>query len=337
MLIQTKMEQKLKFISNMKKLLIPVLTFALLTSCSQGITLIESNLFYFDTAVNIKLYEGDKDDVQEIEKIIKYYDQVSDNYNERSGVTISSITKDNIAVDEKLYTLLKTSVDVQKEGATYFNPLCGSLAKKWKESLAKKEVVEKRTIESELNKINNTTLTFTSDYQVAKEGEAEIDLGGIVKGYALDDVSAYLNEKGYKKYLINAGNSSILLGNKDTNDGLFTVKINDLDNSYLKLKDCFISTSSVSVQGVDIEDQLTKEVTTYSHIINPVTGSAINENDAVIVISDKGYLGDALSTSMMMNSIEEIKEIELTRNVKTIVIKDRKVTYSHKDITIYNG
>ena len=54
--------------------------------------------------------------------------------------------------------------------------------------------------------------------------------------------------------------------------------------------------------------------------------------DSVIVISDEGYLGDALSTSMMMNTLDEIKEIETSQNVKTIVIKDGQILYSHSDI-----
>ena len=122
-----------------------------------------------------------------------------------------------------------------------------------------------------------------------------------------------------------------MLGKKNTNDGYFTVKISDLDNTFIKLKDCFISTSSKSVQGVKIGD------ITYSHIINPVDGSAINKNDAVIVVSSSGTLGDALSTSMMMNSVEEIKEIEKNQNVKTIVIKDKKVIYCNEGLNLFHG
>ena len=176
--------------------------------------------------------------------------------------------------------------------------------------------------------MNSSQVLFKDNNVIQKIGDAEIDLGGIAKGYALDKAYEYLKEKEIKNYLINAGNSSILLGEKNTDDGYFTVGLNDIENAYLKLKDCVISTSSKSVQGVKIGD------ITYSHIINPVDGSAINENDAVIVISDKGYLGDALSTSMMMNSIDEIKAIEQIQNVKTIVIKNNNIIYKNADIEV---
>ena len=73
----------------------------------------------------------------------------------------------------------------------------------------------------------------------------------------------------------------------------------------------------------------------YSHIINPVNGSAINENDAVIVISDSGYYGDAMSTSMMMNTVEEIIELEIEHDIKTIVIKDGNIVYKNEEIEVY--
>ena len=78
---------------------------------------------------------------------------------------------------------------------------------------------------------------------------------------------------------------------------------------------------------------------TYSHIVNPLTGSAISLYDTVIVVSyagnyGNGALGDALSTSFMMSSLEEIKEAETNYGVKAIVIKDDTVIYKNADIEL---
>ncbi|MBO4286079.1 MAG: FAD:protein FMN transferase [Bacilli bacterium] len=278
-----------------------------------------------------KLYEGEQSNLDDIKDIFLYYDKVSDNYKNRDGITITKIGRDPITVEPQLYDLLKTSVEVKDSGATYFNPLVGRLSKKWKESLEKNEVLSDEIITAELDIINHSSLHFEDNNTVYKTGDAEIDLGGIVKGYALDKVSDYLKSQNIEKYLINAGFSSILLGKKDTDDGYFTVKISDLNNTYIKLKDCVVSTSSKSVQGVKIGD------VTYSHIINPINGSAINMNDAVIVVSSSGALGDALSTSMMMNTVEEIKSIETSQNVQCIVVKDKQVIYCNEGLELYRG
>ena len=116
------------------------------------------------------------------------------------------------------------------------------------------------------------------------------------------------------------------MGEKNSKDGLFNVGLRDVDGAYLRLKNCFVSTSSISEQNYVIDG------VTYSHIVNPHTGSAISVNDAVVVVSNNGTQGDAFSTSMMFDSIETIEGLENSMNLKTIIIKDNKIVHKHKDI-----
>ena len=313
------------------KIILPFIAVLSLTSCSKN-EMVTDRFFCFDTYVEIRLYNNDENAVKELKNIFTLYDKLSDNYQRRDLTNIYSINQTNSEelVDENLYKLLETSIDVRNKGATYFNPLCGSLAKKWKNALNNQQILDELTINQELEKMNNSSINLSGSNYIQRDGEAEIDLGGIVKGYVLDEAKEYLDGLNYKQYIINAGNSSILLGEKNTKDGLFNIKINDIENGYLKLKDCVVSTSSKSVQGVTING------VTYSHIINPINGSAINENDAVIVISDCGYYGDAMSTSMMMNTIDEIKDLEIKHNIKTIVIKNGNIAYKNDEIEVYH-
>ena len=117
-----------------------------------------------------------------------------------------------------------------------------------------------------------------------------------------------------------AGNSSLLLGEKASDNGYFSVGIKELNNVYFDAKNCVISTSGNTEQG--------------KHIVNPFTGQLANQYDMVIVISEEGALGDALSTSMMMNTIDEIKELETSLNVKTIVIKNKSILYKNSGIGV---
>ena len=315
----------------MKKIafLFPLLAIAL-TSCSTNNTLIESKVFCFDTLVDVKLYEGNKENTKEIEKILNHISNITDNYELKAnnGVYAINQTNEDITVDEELYELIQDSLDMAANGVDNFSSLCGSLSKKWKESLAKKEILSETVINEELNKINNTSLTLKDNNVIQRTGEAEIDLGAVAKGYALDLVNNYLQENNINSYLINAGSSSIALGEKTTKDGLFTIGLKEVKNAYIKAKNCFVSTSSIYEQGVTIDG------VTYSHIVNPKTGSAINENDGVIVLSSNGCFGDAMSTSLMNNTVEEIKVIEEENDIKTIVIKNNKIVYSHKDIEV---
>ena len=326
--IQMRMAPKLRYICDMKyKKLLLLVSLVPLVSCSKTM---ESRVFYFDTLVTIKLYQGEQSDVGHIKEILKDVDQLADMYYPRAETNVYTINHTNevVTVSERLYNMLYYAYDAHLNGATYYNPLCGSLSELWKTSLANKQVPSDEDIANEVSKIAASDLIFTDGDKVQRVGDATIDLGGVAKGYALDLVKDYLINTNIKQYLIDAGNSSILLGRKNTDSGYFNIGIGGI-NSYLKLKNCVVSTSSTSVQGVTIDE------VTYSHIVNPVTGSAINNYDAVLVVSDSAFLGDALSTSMMMNTIEEIREIEEAQNVKTVVYKDGEKVYSHPDLKLY--
>ena len=295
-----------------------------LASCSKNEEpIFEKKVFCFDTMMEIKLYEGTEEDVNKIEEIFLRLDKLSDNYQARDITNVYTLnqTNNDVQVSSDLYDLLTVSYLASNKDAKYFNPMCGSLSKLWKESLKNQQIPAESLITEEVNKIKNSSILLKNDNVIQRLGEAEIDLGAIAKGYALDEVKKYLDSKNLNKYLINGGYSSILLGEKNSDDGYYSVGIKDLDNYSLNLKKCFVSTSGVSEQGVKIGE------TTYSHIVNPYTGSAINNFDAIVVISDCGYLGDALSTSLMMSSIDEIKQVEASCGVKVIAIKDSAIVY----------
>lgn len=300
-----------------------------LTSCS-GKTL-SRNSFYFDTYIDSKLFEGSEQDLDKLNDIYSKIDKLTDNFKPRDINNIYTInnTNEEVEINSQLYELLELSFSTNLSELIYFNPLCGSLSKAWKSSLEKNEVLSPQIISEELAKISSSSLEFLGENKVKKIGEAEIDLGAVAKGYVLDKAKEYFDTKNYKNYLIDAGSSSILLGEKSGGED-FKIKISDLDNCYLNLKNCFVSTSSFLKQKVEINGK------NYSHIINPINGSALNENDVVIVISNKGYLGDILSTAFINESLDSIKELEKTFDVKTIVIKDKTIIYKNVDVEVTN-
>ncbi len=331
------MALKLKSIFNMKRFL-SLLPIIALTSCVSNTLVLDSEIFCFGgVPVDITLNQGNKGDVKELENITYSIDALSDNYLARDINNVYTLNHTNNAVtaNESLYDLIQKANNAKDyDSGIYFNPLCGSLSKAWKESLSENKVLSNEVIEEELTKLDNSNLEFLDNNQIKRNGESEIDLGGIAKGYTLDIAKEYLVNRNIKNYLINAGRSSLLIGEKvNTSNGLFRVGLpkEEYPNHHIKVKNCFVSTSGTAEQGRVIEG------VKYSHIVNPITGSAINNYDAVIVISDVGYLGDVLSTSMMMCTIDQIKQIETDKNVKVIVIKDHKIEYKNSSIEVYRN
>ena len=301
----------------------------LLTSCSSPM---KDSFLCFDTTISYTVYGMNHDETAFINIVCRDLDKLFDSYHARDILNVYSInqTNDEVEIGEgSLYDILEKSLQVQSMGATYFNPLCGSLSNLWKNALDNNQVLSQETINVELTKINSSSLLLKDGTKVQRVGEAEIDLCGIAKGYALDVIKRYLDGQEFTRYIVNAGSSSILLGEKNTKDGLYNIGIKDIKNAYFKAKNCFVSTSGIREQLTIIDG------VKYSHIVNPVTGSVVPKHDTVIVITDSGFYGDALSTSMMMNTVEEIQQIEIDHNVKAIVIDDNQITYKNSEIEVY--
>ena len=330
----------------MKKIarFLPLFLVASLSACDIAHKYPIDTIFCFDTVITVKTTEYNglmySVHVQEATcNILKEIDAIADAYKKRDVTCIYDLnsTNEKIEINNQLYRLLNLALQVKQE-TPYFNPFIGSLSNKWKESLAKKEQLDDSIIQEELLKMNNTSLhlekTDDNRYYAQRVGDGLIDVGAIAKGFALDECEKYLHDKAEPdyEYMIDAGNSSILLG-RNKGGTNFNVKIKDLSTpTYLYLKECFIATSGTSEQGVEIDG------TTYSHIISPLTGSAINNYDAVIVISDLkenyGFVTDALSTVFMMSTLEEVKELEKSAGVSVILIKDDNIVYSSESLKL---
>ena len=338
----------------MKRLLkiSPLLLVASLSACTTYRNVNGVQPFLFGTFVSYEMkiengFGGEKT-INDLINILKKFDELSDfKQREETNVFTLNNTNEKVEISEEFYYLLEKANNL-KETLRYFNPLIGSLSKKWKESLnldedpdKKAAVLDDEIIQEELAKIKSTTLTIEKDeetnkYYAQRVGEALLDFGAIAKGYVLDRCQLYLNNHigDTEEYLINAGNSSVLLGkNLERKNGQYVIEIPD-QNPIVKLEvsNAFISTSGVSRQSVVIDNK------TYSHIINAETGSAISNYDLVSVIASNTYgngaLGDALSTSLMMSTREEIKQAEEQFGVSVIAIKDGNIFYKSDDITL---
>ena len=327
--------------------LLPLALVVLLSSCSMSTPVPSKTLFLFDTAVTISSKDATEEDFNELTKILGRYDAVSDNFKARDVFNVYSWkdTEEEVycgheegqAPIELLYMVYAVQ-QARLADARHLDIRLGSLINKWKEAEKKGEVLSESVINEELEKRNASSYMCsynkdTDSGYIQQYGVEAFDFGAVAKGRALDACKAYLDTREeVKDYIIDAGSSSILLGkssrNKDANNISYRIKIKDLNNSSFLAHDCFVSTSGTSEQGITING------VRYSHIINPHDGNAVTNYDTIIVISDNGAFGDIYSTSMMFNTIEEIKQIEQNQNFKTIVIKDKRVVYKNQGINI---
>lgn len=182
-----------------------------------------------------------------------------------------------------------------------------------------------------------------------KNEKQEIDVGGIAKGYAADEVRDIMIKNKIKSALINLGGNIFVIGTKDDGNA-WTVGI----QNPFKRRGEFALTISVINKSVvtsgSYERYFEAGGKTYHHIINPSTGYP-SESDIVsaTIISDNSIDGDGLSTGVYimgvfkaMRLIEEIKGLDaifITKNKEVYVTSglSGKVTLTNNEFVYKNS
>ena len=139
-----------------------------------------------------------------------------------------------------------------------------------------------------------------ADYSVAVKADGvRIDLGGIGKGYAVDQMAALLREWSIKAALIHGGQSSVIAVGAPPQREAWTLSLCDPDNEAVSLGKIGIRDQAVSSSGVS---------PTYLHVIDPRTGVAVTANDNAWAVLPSGTIADALATAFLVMSPQEVEQ-----------------------------
>ncbi len=124
----------------------------------------------------------------------------------------------------------------------------------------------------------------------------EIDLGGIAKGYALDETARIIKEHGITNALLHGGTSTVFgIGNSyDGPPWRIGVQDGDTVLGTIELQDCALSVSAASGK------YFTHGERTYSHVLDPRTGQTVSKAAVSAVVSSTATKCDALSTAALV-------------------------------------
>jgi thiamine biosynthesis lipoprotein len=323
------------------------ISFATLTSCNfikaNKTNYMSINIMVFDTMVDIKINNKyPNTHLKNIADIYRKIDRYADNFRSYDGMSVYDLNVEReIPSSDILKSLIQASIELKEKTNGYFNPFIGRLADKWKEivkdikdfednKLSKDDINSKlelmnSSIDSELEIMNNSYIEFSDD-KIKIVGDANLDLGGIAKGYATELAHQYLIDNEIDDYLIDAGNSNILLGNRDKgyNVGL-SKPYSDSYYKSLNLTDKSIGTSSPKYQGSEFNDFR------YHHLISPYTGLPVNNYSSVTVICDNSTYADVFSTAIFTMDIDTAKEFAKDNNIGILLCSDNEIIYEKVD------
>ncbi|MCL6218128.1 FAD:protein FMN transferase [Zunongwangia pacifica] len=270
------------------------------------------------TSYHIKIFTG-KEDLQ-IEKgldsIFQVINQSMSTYWEESDISLINHGVDSIKVDENFKKVFKGSEKIYKETDGYFDPTVGNLVNAYGFGPDKSpEALNAATIDSLLQYVGLDKLKLTAEGRIKKENpQIYLDFNAIAKGYTIDVIAGYFENKGIYNYLIELGGELVSKGEHITKQKPFIVAIDDPlqeegERTYqatLKLKNRAMATSG-NYRKFRI-DSITGE--RFVHTINPLTGKPERSNLlSASVLADNCMLADGYATAFMALGLEKAKEL----------------------------
>jgi thiamine biosynthesis lipoprotein len=154
-----------------------------------------------------------------------------------------------------------------------------------------------------------------------------VDLGGIAKGYAVDQAMAVLRRGGVTRAMVNAGGDTLIVGDRFGKPWVVGIRDpNNRDQVVLRLP---LSDTAISTSG-DYERFFDEGGVRYHHIIDPKTGDSARLLRSATILAPTSVRADGLSTAVFVMGAERgLAMINKLDDVDAVVVTpDGKVLYS---------
>lgn len=182
-----------------------------------------------------------------------------------------------------------------------YDPTLGTLTHLWRETKKAAELPSVATIDQALALSGWELIEVqlqTQQIRKLKEG-VRLDLGGLAKGYAADQMLEVLEKYSLRKALIVIG-GDVRCGQAPPNKEGWTIGLKDYRgelSEVITVADCAVSTSGDLQQFVEIEGRR------YSHVLDPTTGLGMADSLLATVVAQNGLMADPLATAACVNPV----------------------------------
>jgi thiamine biosynthesis lipoprotein len=222
-----------------------------------------------------------------------------------------------VAVSEEMFELLARSIEFSKlsEGAfdiTFASVGCMFDYRKGIKPTAEEIAAALPGIDYRHIRLDRRrcTIEFARD-------DVRIDLGGIAKGYAVDNCVALLKSRGVKEALVSAGGDSRVLGDKRGRPwmiGIRDPRHKDAVVAMIPLVDAAISTSG------DYERYFEADGVRYHHILDPRTGLSATGARSVSIVGPDATTTEGISKSVFVMGLERgIRFVESLAGIDAVI------------------
>jgi thiamine biosynthesis lipoprotein len=163
-----------------------------------------------------------------------------------------------------------------------------------------------------------------------------LDLGGIAKGFAVDNALQALLSQGVSRAIVNAGGDLFAMGTAPS-ETPWLVDIQHPSIAERTLATMRVHNRSVATSG-DYEKFFEQDGKRYCHLIDPRSGYPVQDIASVTVLADTTMRADALSTAAFILGPEKgFALLEQLPDVEGVIVVRRNTTPDALDIRVSRG
>ena len=227
-----------------------------------------------------------------------------------------------VKISSDLFRVLSVAQNLAVRSHGAFDVTAGPVIRLWRGARRQRALPEADRIAAALDLTGFRWLTLDAKQQTAQLAKPGmlLDVGGIAKGYAADEVLKTLKRAGIEQALVALG-GDIAVSNPPPGRKGWTVEIASLNlPGAPKPRTLLLHNAAVSTSG-DAEQFVELGGIRYSHIIDPRTGKALTGRRSVTVVAANGIDSDAFATAVsVMDPQKGLKLIDATRGTTALIV-----------------
>jgi thiamine biosynthesis lipoprotein len=269
------------------------------------------------TFISVKL---NKDDIKHSKKVFEIFKDIESSISSYdTNSVVHNLNKNKTArLDEHTYQAFEISKELYKQTNSYFDISIGTITKDYfqfgeNEFIPHKDLMQKARVGFNKLSYNQNMARLRYDMKV--------DLGGMGKGYALDEAIAYLKANGVKSAVVSASGDIRCLSSckVEINNPNLQKPLVSFKTIY---KDLGISTSGTYNRYAKVEKN--------NHLINPKSNKSQTTFTSITLISNiPNAMLDGYATALSVMPKEKLYSFLYNKNIAYIILQsDGKLVMS---------
>jgi thiamine biosynthesis lipoprotein len=295
--------------------------------------------YVFGTSYKITYLNAELNYQNSLDSLFLLINKSTSTYIATSDISKINTGDTTVVVDAIFSEVFKKSKRIYKETNGFFDPTVGNLVNAYgfgpkdeRKNLSEEEVNE------QLQFVGLDKISLIGNKIVKEHPKVYLDFNSIAKGFAIDVVARFFNDKKVGNYLIEIGGEIRAKGAKINNEPWLIKLINPAkadENGGFKTIN--LSNKSMATSGNYRKFRVSKEGKKYVHTINPKTGFAAESNllSASVIANIDCADVDAYATAFMSMGLEKSIEFLKSNSHLKVILLYSDITGNIKEYSTY--